>query len=532
MSTRSGALRLAFVLEAIDKATATVAKVNARIDKLTEPARKVRAAFRNLIDEGRFARIGAAADNVAQRWANVREVLGGVVRGATLVGGALAGAFYGFKRLADGNDRLADTAKMLGISTQELQRLGYAAQMSGSSTEEMGDALRYLSKAKAEALAGNQEMLTWFERVGVSAQQLKKASVSELFGAIGDEFNRVGDTGANAAKKVNVMMALMGRSGATMKQTVEQGSAGLKRLGDEAERLGVVLDAKTLEAMGEFNDSWDRTRLVLFGALSNALAAAAPVLQSILTKITEWTAANRGLMATRFEAWVDRMATRLPAVWDAAGRVVEVLGDLFSGADKVAQALGGWENVFSLVLGLIGAKAVLAIGELVSAVIGLNVALAANPIMAVASALALVVGLLPFAIARFKQLQEAMSKLAPDDYMGRFKEVFVPKWLRSSEEPKDSAAADSSTKQPDQRSGINSAPSWMTWGSGSDAAAPPSAGGAPAPSALGASAVKVGGSLRIEVDDKRTRVTDLKKDPGTGMELDVNYAGAGLAWGG
>lgn len=499
MSNRNGSLRLAFVLEAIDKATSTVAKVNARIDKLTEPARRVRAAFKDLFEESRFSRIGDAAELVGKRWQALTGLVSEITRVAAAATLAVGGLFMGFKRMADGTDRLSDTAKMLGVTTQELQRLGYAAQMSGSSTEEMGDALRFLSRAKADALSGNKEMAQWFERVGISAQQLKKASLTEVLGKIGDTFNRVGDDGSNAAKKVAVTMALLGRSGASMKQTLENGSEGLKKLGDEADRLGIVLQDKTIESMGDFNDSWDRLRMTLFGATANALGAVAPVLQGILQRITDWTAANRALIATRFGEWVEVLSERLPKIWEALSKAATWAGRFMEAADKVAQSVGGWETVFAALLGLIGARMVMAIGGLVTAIWGLNAAMLANPIVAVTTALAALVALLPVAITRYRQLREEWAVKPPEHFDRTGRTWFWGQLFGGDKAPSAGASADAAT--------------------------------APAPSAMAASQAQVGGTLKITIDqDGKPRVSELKKTPGSGMDLQVDYTGASMAF--
>lgn len=494
-------MRLAFVLEAIDKATATVTKVNARIDKLTEPARRVRAAFGSLVRESRFDRISSAVDNVGQRFGALRERVSGILSAVTVGLTALAGLGYGFKRVADGADQLNDTAQMLGITTQELQRMGYAAQLNGSSTDEMSESLRFLSRNMIDAVNGSSEMQMWFTRLGISQERLRKMNVVQVYEAIADKFQKVGDSGQNAAKKIAVMTTLLGRSGASQKQILDQGSEGLKKFYEEADALGVVLDTKTVDAMGSFNDAWDRMRLTVFGASATILGSAAPVLEKLLGQLTAWAGKNKAVMATRFAEWVERMATRLPAFFDAASRVADGLGRMLEVADKVAKLLGGWENLFAVLVGVMGVQLVTAVGGLVTAVWGLNAAMVANPIGAMVTAVSLLVALLPLLILHWDKVIQKMREVNDA----------VPSWLKYGSP---------------LLGGLNMAVSALS---------PKAAGaesGMPGQPGLQSQAQALGGTLKITIDqDGKAKVSELKKAPYSPLDIDVSYAGQNMALG-
>ena len=497
-------LRLAFVLEAIDKATSTITKVNARIDKLTEPARKVRAAFGDMLRESRLDRVAAAASNVGDRLGAVRDRVMGIGASLTMLAGMAGGALWGFKRVADEVDRLADQAAVLSMTTQQLQRMGYAAQLNGSSTEEMGDALRFLSRNLVEARNGSKELVQWFARIGVSERELAKISVTDAFHRMADTFERVGDEGQNGAKKVAAMQALLGRSGSQLKQVLDQGSAGLKKFYDEADRLGVTLSAKTLRSMGEFNDGWDRMRLVVFGATSTALSAAAPVLLQLIDRLTEWTARNRDLIATRFAEWVERVVDGLPGFVDGVERLAGGLVEMFRGADKVAQAIGGWPNLFAVLAGLMGVQMVASVGALALEIGALNIAIGTNPFGALLLAVAALIAVLPVLVMHWDKVLEKMRALHEFRTSGN--------WLWGG-------------------GGLANMPTVPTEQERRQAGSVGAGRGLLNPAAgLAGGRTEVGGTLRIEIaPDGRPRVSNVSKAPYSPMELDVSYAGGVLA---
>ena len=355
----TGNLRLAFVIEAIDRATAPVRKVTQLVDKLAAPARKVGEAYRKLT-----------------------STIGEVGRAASLAGLAAAAGFVGFKRIADGVDRVNDSAAELGITTQQLQRMGYAAQLSGASQEELSQALLFLNKSLGEARGGAKETILWFNRVGITTEQLNRPGfkAAQAFEAIGDRFRAAGNEGDTAQKKISVATALMGRSSFRMIQFLNGGSEAMRKLYAEADRLGVVLSDDTVQAMTEFNDGWDRTRLTVFGAIATALRPAAVVLKGVVDRITEWTAANRTLIATRVAEFVQRVSAALPDILTGMQQFGSGLVTVISLCNQVAQALGGWQNVIAGVAALIVGKALFALYGLTTALWGLGAAFLAMPI--------------------------------------------------------------------------------------------------------------------------------------------------------
>lgn len=497
----NGNLRLAFVIDAVDRATATVARINKTIDRLTEPARRVRAAFTGLIRESRFERITDSVDRVHQRFGALQGTLGGVRSMLTSVAFATGGALFGFKGIANEVDAVADRAKLLSITTQELQRLGYAAQMNGSSQDELGEALKFLSKNLTEANNGSKEMVTWFARMGVSQERLKRIGLVELFGAIADKFEQVGDVGQNGAKKIAAMQALLGRSGSSMKQVLDLGSAGIKRFADEADRLGVTLSDETVVAMADFNDGWDRLKATLFGAAANALRAMTPTLDRLLGQLTEWTAANRGLIATRFAEWVDRIVPRLPAIARGLGQVGTLVASLTSAANRFAQAIGGWENLLAAIAGVIGAKMVVQVGLLTASLWSLGAASLANPLGLILITVTALVAALPLLIVHFDKVVEKLYAM---------KEA-APRWLMQPLENSWFGRTFTSHSPSPQPQG-----SW-------DAALPGAGGGR----------AQVGGTITVKIDQEgRAKPGGVSKSPGSPVDIDAVYTGGlgAAAW--
>lgn len=80
---------------------------------------------------------------------------------------------------------LSDVADRLGVSVEWLQETEVAARLAGARIENLQKFLEYLAIAREEALGGNKQRLTAFQRLGVSRADLQTGTLESLFDQIG-----------------------------------------------------------------------------------------------------------------------------------------------------------------------------------------------------------------------------------------------------------------------------------------------------------------------------------------------------------
>lgn len=462
-------LKLSLVLQAVDRASGVIRAVRGATAALRAPV----------------ARVGEA-------WTNLSGLVRGVAGAVALAGGIAGTAAFGFKRVADQVDRLNDQARQLGITTQRLQELGFAAQMNGSSAEALGQALEFLSANMVEARNGSKEMQQWFARAGITMRELETLKVDDVFERIAEKYLEVGDAGQNAEKKIAMSRALMGRGGAQLNQMLNQGKATLRQYAAEANRLGIVLDTRTVSAMAEFNDQVDRARLTLFGSLARALGAITPRIAEVVGRFTNWVTVNDRLIATRLVEWFDRIAESGPRVLTAIGNLASVTGAALIVADRFAQVFGGWETVLTAVAAVIALKMVVAVAALTKAVAGLTVAAAASPFGWLVAAVGFAYAL-AFHLERVVAIAERINKATPE----WFKNWTLPgRFLGALETTGKERLIEQATERVGTEKGR---------------------------------ATNFAGTLKIEIDSNgQPRVRSLIKDPGSDVDLDV-YLGRQMA---
>lgn len=486
-------LRLQFVLEAVDRATGTVKAVTAKVGALPAGMRRVSAQFAAL---KRNERLLAAGENLRAAGARVA----GFARAATVAlaaVGAVAGlAAGGINRVADRVSAVADGAIRLGMTTEALSRLHFAAEQSGSSAQAMEQGLEMLANKLVEAQKGSQEAAFWLDAVGISLAEVKNGmTASQAWLRAADVFEKVGDAGGNAEKKIAWLRAMMGRGGTDLKQATDLGSKGIAELERRSDELGRTIDSNTAAAMKAYGDQTNELNSAVQGLTTRLAMRLMPAMSQVIDRLTNMAAAGRKDWVDQLGDSLARLLVHLPAIISALATLLGLLAQLVGGIAAVVDATVGWESIMAVVLGVFAGNALVVITTFTQALWGFGAALAAAaapflPLIAAAAALA-AVGVLIY--KNWEPIVGFFSRLASGiRNVGRDMRAFSDKW----------------------EGGTTSV---FTEGGG--------APGAAGTTAVRQSTAQVGGTLRIEVDGEgRPRVREVRRDPGTQLDFDV-YAG-------
>lgn len=165
----------------------------------------------------------------------------------------LGAAFAGMRAVsfvADSMKRVSalnDEAAQLGITTESMSRLNYAAQSMGATHGELSGMMARFQVTMSKAAQGNKEAEASFKAIGLSIKDLIGKSTDEQLAIVSDGMNKLGD----GTGKTTAAMELFGKSGTKLLSFLSLGSQGLKEMGDKADRLGLTIsgvDAARAEA--------------------------------------------------------------------------------------------------------------------------------------------------------------------------------------------------------------------------------------------------------------------------------------------
>jgi len=273
-----------------------------------------------------------------------------------MVGGALAagaGAFaVQMRSIVNTADETGKAANALGMTTEALSGLRYAAQMSGVDNAKLAESI---NKLNAAAASGNEA----FGAMGVSVKNadgsLKTADV--LLKEVAEKFAGYRD----GAEKSALAQKLFGETGAQLIPLLNSGASGITAMTDEARSLGIVLSQETTQAAAAVNDNFTRMQKAQEGIVTQITAAMLPTIQNLSDKLVD-AAKNSKLMedvsrslATGLKLLVSGGAI-VAATFDVLGKavasvaaaVVEVAGGEFSRAWEILQ-MGGQDMATSIV---------------------------------------------------------------------------------------------------------------------------------------------------------------------------------------
>jgi hypothetical protein len=192
----------------------------------------------------------------------------GAAIGTAFAAAAVATAYF-VKSTIDAADKAGETAQAVGLTVEAYTSLAFAAQMSGSTQEDLATALTRLAVKAADAAGGSATAGAAFTALGIDIRDAGGAvkDTDRLLVEIADKFRGYAD----GAEKTALAVDLFGRTGAKLIPLLNAGARGIADLRNEAPALGLVLDTETAVAAGEFNDGLDRLGATVRG-LGNSIA--------------------------------------------------------------------------------------------------------------------------------------------------------------------------------------------------------------------------------------------------------------------
>ncbi len=233
--------------------------------------------------------------------------LGSIVAGATTklasMGVAAAKAAIAFTKdlvlgTAETADEIAKASKQLAVNAEQLQRVRGAAQLSGSSIQTLNRGISTFTVGLSDAkLKGTGPIIEALDVLGLSVEDLEgdlvAGDIERALGKIGDAFNETGE----GAEKNGALLKLFGaKAGRELRPLLEEGTAGIRSLGDEISATGGVIGTDALPKFEEMQDQLLLIDQVAFGLKATIAEALAPEISNISEEFREWVLENDELV--------------------------------------------------------------------------------------------------------------------------------------------------------------------------------------------------------------------------------------------
>ena len=228
--------QLTAVIAETEKAGGSTVALQAKLGDVQQKLVSTADAARNTAASYRELDKGAGAANTGS--ANLASTL---VRQLAPAAAALKLKSLAMEALSYA-EGIKDAGERTGITTEEVQRLTYAANQNATSWSELEAGLKNLavaSQTNADKLAA----------LGIATTD-SAGQTRPLRDILGDLSEVIAQT-EDPTKRTAIAVEFLGRSGQALIPLMSQGRAALKAFGDEAQRTGRVIDSETIKKLDE-----------------------------------------------------------------------------------------------------------------------------------------------------------------------------------------------------------------------------------------------------------------------------------------
>lgn len=184
----------------------------------------------------------------------------------SLAAGAVASAIRSM--VAEASD-LKDFADRVGIATDQLQALQYAAKLSGSSIEGFNQGLAFFSRQVGQASRGGGDLYNIFKANGVAIRDTN-GQVRSQNDLLLDFANLVKNAGSEQ-ERATLIQRGMGRGAEELGTLFKDGAEGIRTLTDEAKKIGAIISDEDLQKAHDLDDAFDRLASVTMSKLKGVI---------------------------------------------------------------------------------------------------------------------------------------------------------------------------------------------------------------------------------------------------------------------
>ena len=276
----------------------------------------------------------------------VGQKLKGISGAAAAIGGGMLKLGYDAIKSADDLNTLA---KQTGFSTDEIQKMKYAADLVDVSFEDISGALK---KFKGKIDPANESL----KELGVSVLD-SNGELRDSTDVFKDAIKALSGI-QNETERDQKAMELFGKSADSLAGIIDDGGAALEAYGKQAEDLGLILDGDTLDALNQTNDMIDQLKQNIAGTMGRIGASVgtilAPLLEKVASAVEKVTEKLRKLSPEQTETIL-----KIVGVVAALAPALIIIGKLISGIGSIISVVG-------TVVGILGGPLTIAIAAVIA----------------------------------------------------------------------------------------------------------------------------------------------------------------------
>ncbi|MBZ9852794.1 hypothetical protein LB566_03225 [Mesorhizobium sp. CA13] len=195
------------------------------------------------------------------------------------VGFSLDGVRKAIKEVAD----IGDVADKVGLTTDALQELRYAAEKTGASTDTLDQSMAGFAKRIAEVAAGGENDLSRVLKANNVQLRDQEGNLRKQTDILGDYANLIKNA-RTEQDQLRLATIAFGDRGGDLVNTFRGGAGAIRDMSDEAHNLGLVLSTDMVNSADEIDKKFDALANTVEVGLKGAIIRAAQDLENFIDK--------------------------------------------------------------------------------------------------------------------------------------------------------------------------------------------------------------------------------------------------------
>lgn len=262
----------------------------------------------------------------------------GVALGAAVAAGAVTGATAlaaMIKSTADAGVEISKLSRIANASNTEFQRYAVAAGAVGISQEKLSDILKDVNDKVGDFMStGGGEMADFFKniapRVGVTADQFRNLSGPQALQLYVNSLQKANLSQAD----MTFYMEAIANDGTALLPVLQNNGQAMNQLADQAQKLGIILDDKTIRSAQELSTVGWLAESAMSGLKTQIAAGLMPTLSDLVSGVFDFTgnAVDATAISGTLNDWIKNLA-----------KSAVVLGGAFMGVSKT---IGGFVDIW------------------------------------------------------------------------------------------------------------------------------------------------------------------------------------------
>lgn len=240
-----------------------------------------------------------------------------------------------FKEFIQIGDDLATLSRDTGVATDELQRLGFIAEQSDITLEQLSKGLTKLTKTAGDAATGNKLYAETFDQLGVAVTD-EEGNLRNRIELLEDVSISIAQLG-NAEEKTAAVTNLFGRGGEKLVGVLDSMADGGEAVNAAFDKFVIPLTDADIKLAGDIDNIFLRINKQFEGARTRANAIIAPEVARLAEQFSNYLAdalQNGGLLVDIY--------TQLKVELQDAQIAIEVFVEAFNDIKDGAEALNGF----------------------------------------------------------------------------------------------------------------------------------------------------------------------------------------------